>query len=142
MKRLFAFLALLSLPFLVAADAPSQLGSTGRVGWTAPTTNADGTPCTDLAGYVLAVTSPAVDLATGGTPLATLDVPGAATTEVAVTPLFAGRSVGQYRLWVRAKDLTGNPSAWSAPLLVSYDGVAPGVPSGLKITVTVVVEVP
>lgn len=130
----------LALPLLLlAADSPPVPANPGAIlQWSAVVTNADGTPCTDLGGYVVAISDPTVDLAAGGTALQQIQC---TVPEQAIAPLVSTRPAGLYRLWVRAYDLAANVSAWSDPLLVILDPVAPGRPGGLKVKVTVVVEV-
>jgi hypothetical protein len=137
MRNIVFLFAMLCLPFLVAADAATP---TVRLAWDAPTTNADGTPLADLAGYVLAVTGPAVDLRTGGTPLATLDLKDPTPVNADATPLLAGITLTKVRFWILAYDASGNKSAWSNP--AEYDKIPPDPAKNLRVTVTVTVEVP
>ena len=51
MKKLnFLFLCILSI-IVISLNASSAFSGTATPSWDAPTTNADGTPLTDLAGY-------------------------------------------------------------------------------------------
>lgn len=133
------------LPLLFLSETGPQLPTPANpsavLEWTAPTTNADGTPCTDLGGYVVAISDATVDIAAGGAALAQVQVTDPALTTQAIAPLVSGRAAGLYRLWAQAYDLAGNKSAWSDPLLVTLDPIAPQRPSGLKMKITVIVEV-
>lgn len=132
-------------PLLLLAETGPQLPTPANPGaviqWDAVALNADGTPCTDLGGYVVALSDATVDLAVGGVPLAQVQIGSPSLTSQALAPLVSGRAAGLYRLWGQAYDLAGNKSAWSDPLLVALDPVAPARPGGLKVKVTVIVEV-
>jgi hypothetical protein len=133
MKKLTILGSLLFATLIVAQVAINwKAGQRSILDWDAPTTNADGTPCDDLAGFRAAISLPDVDLNATTTPLpapiATVDVPGAAVSEVALTGLLTGLAKGNYRLWVLAYDDVGNESEWSEPLPIFYDPVKPGRP--------------
>ena len=49
-KRIFLFIYLL-FTIVISLNASSAFAGTATLSWDAPTTNADGTPLTDLAGY-------------------------------------------------------------------------------------------
>jgi hypothetical protein len=143
MKKICAILLVLPL-LLLGADgpvAPTPANPTAILQWDAPTTNADGTPCTDLAGYVIALSDATMDLATSGPPLCEVRQSQPQVTTQSLAPLVSGRAAGVYRLWVRAFDAAGNESVWSDPFLVEIDPTAPAKPGGLRVTVTVTVEV-
>lgn len=90
----------------VPQPPPPVVGS-AKLSWTAPTTNADGTPLTDLAGYrIYYGTAPGVY----GPPVA---ISSAATLTATITPLAAG----QWYFIVRAFDTSGNESAASIEVL-------------------------
>jgi hypothetical protein len=135
----------LAIPLLfLAADGPqlpTPANPSAILQWDAPTTNADGTACTDLGGYVVAISDATVDLSAGGTPLAQVQVADPALTQQAIAPLVSGRAAGLYRLWVRAHDLAGNVSTWSEPFLVLLDPIGPQRPGNLRMKITVIVEV-
>jgi hypothetical protein len=83
-----------SLPaFNIAVNAPPSTGGSATISWTAPTTNVDGSPLTDLAGYtVLYGTTPT-------TMTQSSKVPGAGATTTTITGLASGTwyfSVGSY----------------------------------------------
>ena len=128
--------ALLVLAFLAADPAPPTV----KLAWDPPTTNADGTPLTDLAGYVLAVSEATVDLRTGGVPLATLDLPGASQKAADASALLTGITLTKARFWALAYDDKANKSVWSNP--AEWDSIAPDAAKNLRITVTVTVDVP
>jgi len=87
------------------------------LGWTGPTTNADGTPITDLAGY-------RVYLGTGGAPPcpdatfgAIASSTSAPTTGETVAYLMPGLSAGvTYVALVSAVDVSGNESGCAGPV--------------------------
>ncbi len=139
----FMFLLIFPLLFL-AADGPSlpvPINPASVIAWDAVTLNADGTPCDDLAGYVLALSDATVDLAAGGVSLHEVLAGSPGLTQEVVAQLVAGRVNGVYRVWCRAYDPAGNLSAWSEPLLVALDTVPPGKVQGMRVKVTVIVEV-
>jgi hypothetical protein len=74
-----------------------------QLAWDAPTLNADGTPCTDLAGYQVAWGDA---LGAYGLPL---DVAENRTLAITV-------SLGRLYVAALAYDTTGNKSAWCPPL--------------------------
>ena len=93
--------------------------------WDAPTLNEDGTPCDDLVGYELAITSQEVpDLNTGGTVLQTIPMSQTQYTLGSLT-----LPDGPYRFWVRAVDEAGNVSDYSDYLDLELDQTKPGKPS-------------
>lgn len=94
--------------------------------WDAPTTNADGTPLTDLAGYHVYISQ----AQTGPwTQVATVAAPAAQSLVSTWGPL----TNGQYWATVRAYDLAGNASDMDAPVpFVSGDVVAPSPPVNLR----------
>jgi len=136
---------LFALPFFFLAETGPQLPVPANpqsvLQWDAPATNADGTPLLDLAGYVVALSLPGVDLNQGSAPLIQVDVTEATITEQAIAPLVVAQPEGIYQLWVRAYDDAQNLGAWSDPLLIQIDAARPSVPTGLRIKVTVIVEV-
>ena len=111
MKRLLLVCALLLLA------APAWAGHR-TVSWTAPSTNEDGTPLTDLAGYKLyACPVQPCTKATGAV------IAQPTTTS---TPVSHGK---QGFLFGTAVDTSGNESAESN--VIPFDLLAPGTPSGL-----------
>lgn len=132
-------------PLLLLAETgpmlPTPATPAAVLQWDAPATNADGTPCTDLGGYVVAISEAAADLNAAGALLAQVQVKDPTLMQQALAPLVAGRTAGLYRLWAQAYDVAGNKSAWSDPLLVLLDPVGPQKPGGLRMKVTVIVEV-
>jgi hypothetical protein len=88
-------------PFKVDVTAASATTGSATLSWTAPTTNTNGTPVTDLAGYhIYYGTNPgALDTV--------IDVPGAATTEYEISNL----SSGTYYFAVTAYNSLGIDSA-------------------------------
>lgn len=118
-------LLILWLPALAWADGPIVGASCGFT-WEAPTTNADGSPLTDLKEYRLCVSTISGSY---GTPSAVIP---AGTTQVSCAQ--AGISGdGQYYAIVRAYDQALNPSAPSPEVAFVRDTVAPGAPMTFSI---------
>jgi hypothetical protein len=108
--------------------------------WDQVTKDVQGNPET-LAGYELAVLPAGKDLNAGAVPIKVLAVGVDDWAGVPITRLAEGFSPGPYTFQVRATDAAGNKSAWSDSLELILDGVAPAMPRGLKITVSVQVTV-
>ena len=113
------------------AVGPVVSPATCAITWTAPSTNVDGTPLVDLARYEVQVgsapgtfSSPAVAVPV----VAPAPVPGSS-----VTWLCVGVTDGQRYARVRAVDLAGNPSAWTAEVPFLFDAVAPAAPTGVRV---------
>jgi len=110
-KRLFSIIAicLLTLPLIVSAQAPTKFV------WTAPLTNADGSPLTDLAGFrVYQCPIDPCDLTN-----ATLyGETNASTLEIPIDPNTQGVA------FATAFDTSGNESQESNA--VPFDKLAPG----------------
>jgi hypothetical protein len=99
-KLLFAIVAMLSL-VLACMVSPLEAGQV-QLSWEAPSTNADGTPLTDLAGYKLYYGQ------SSGNYEFALDI-GDLTTET-----LSGLEAGQtYYFVVTAYDTSGNESTFS-----------------------------
>lgn len=124
------FKAVLLLAALVLG---ASLTPESTVLWAEVKTHVDGTPCV-IGGYQLAIVADPADLNTAGvTPLALIDYGPAAWTGLGVKQLVAGLPSGTYRLQARAKNGSGVWSAWSAPLVVTWDTSSPASPTGLTI---------
>jgi hypothetical protein len=130
---LFAGLVLGAVTFGVAGRfgaveaqaGASSMGPKNTITWTAVTVNSDLTPCSDLAGYQVAVFPDALPL---GTPLKTVEVISDLTSQPAAA-LFSGLTQGtKVRIAVLAFDTAGNQSPWSESLQGVLDFVAPGTP--------------
>ena len=115
MKRLLLLCALLL--FAAPAWAGHRTAS-----WTAPTTNEDGSPLTDLAGYRLYRCSTTPCTRTTGTLLGTVTAP---------TTSFSIPHGSQGFLTVTALDRSGNESVENGT--APFDVLAPGVPSSLEV---------
>jgi len=132
-----------SIDLFKSAEAqadPPRVTSTTPFAWTAPVFNEDGTPLTDLAGYVFSVAAETADLTdTSQTPLKRVQVLVAnavcAGGECRAVPkdLFADIPAGLYRVWIQAFDTAGNVSTYAAPTeVVEYDGSVPNPPTNLR----------
>ena len=115
MKRLLPLCALLLLA------TPAWAGHRAA-SWTAPTTNEDGTPLTDLAGYRLYRCATTPCTRTLGTLLGTVAAPATSF------PLPHG---WQGYLTVTAVDTSGNESAEDGT--VPFDGLAPSSPINIEV---------
>ena len=113
--------AVIVLALLLGVAAPVWAGHRTAT-WTAPTTNEDGTPLTDLSGYRLYRCTATPCLKSVGTLISSVPAP---TTSV---PLNHGQ---KGFLAVTAVDTAGNESAESNT--VAFDLVGPAVPSGLTV---------
>ena len=111
-RRWLVWLLLLASP--VWAATPTSLD----ISWTAPTTNADGTPLTDLAGYRLYLS----------TPCPSLQFATVSGTAVTVTGLIPSTT---YTARVTAVDFSGNESACSAMASGTTLAATPPPPAGL-----------
>ena len=141
------------VPYLVfveildAQNGPPNISQQNSVvSWDATTTNADGTPMTDLAGYVLVVTDETVDLNNPSNPLlppiARVRIDDPLAVESPGDILFTGLTGQNYRVWVSAFDTSENQGSWGVPFLINLDdGKIPGAVVNVKVTVQVIVEV-
>lgn len=112
----------LALALILVLGLTTPLFAAGQaiLSWTAPTTNSDGTPLTDLGGYkVYQGTATRVY----GTPT---DVGNVLTKTI--TPL----ADGTYFFAVTAYDTSGNESVFSNEVSKRVDSVAPAPPSGFS----------
>ena len=131
LKGLAVLLALAVL--LVSAALAFAVGpvvSACSLAWTAPTTNTDGTPLTDLARYEVQVgPAPGVYPTPPVSVGAVTPAPAPGTT---VTHTCAAAD-GQRYARVRACDLAGNCSTWSDEVPFVLDAVAPSAPVNLRV---------
>lgn len=123
MKRIFMVsLIILTLSSLVFA-LPAKQSTT--LSWTAPTTNADGTPLTNLGGYkIYYSTTPG-----GYTNPQSKDIGNVLTT---TTQAVTGSSTTVYYFVVTAYNTAGNESDFSNEVRNSIP-LVPAVPGGLSI---------
>lgn len=152
MKTMTALLALVVLACLGATPALAQAApavNPSQLQWTAPTTNADGTPLTDLALYRVRIAGPltnfvacpayspiAYSLRSGSILTAASPAPAANTLVsfgLANAKAFAttvGVTVdGTYCAAVSAVDLSDNEGGGSATVPFERNTGAPGVPT-------------
>ena len=115
------WVSVLILALLLLA-APAWAGHR-TASWTAPTTNEDGSPLTDLAGYRLYRCTATPCTRGAGTLLATVTAPATS---------FALSHGWQGFLTVTAFDTSGNESVENGT--APFDGLAPAAPSGVQIT--------
>lgn len=135
------FVAWLKLSFAQQEPMPVSPTNSG-LEWIPVTKSADGSDADDIDHYVVGVSAIDQDLNSGGSVLAYVDAGcDGSSCRSALKDLLAAVPDGAMRLWVRAVDEAGNYSAWSEPLEVVTDRVEPAKPTGLKIVVTVTVEV-
>ena len=131
-------LLVLNGDFTSAQQAPSTVGKAGQLQWDAPTTNEDGTPLDDLAGYTLGAFATGQDPNAGAEPIASVET---TETTAAISPMLPTLSPGSVDFWVSATDTSGNRSVWEGPLSLTVDPTSPGMPSSLRVTVNVTVTV-
>lgn len=124
--------------FMLAQTAGTPASLTSELAWDAPTTNADGTPLTDLAGYVLAISPETADLRAGDPPLQTVKIESSSQLQSDLVELGNGLPGGTYKFWVSAYDTAQNQGQWSLPLTQQFDPVKPGTPTNVRISVTVI----
>lgn len=127
----------LMLAFALLTAGPT-VGITAKAEWDLPTTNADGSPCTDLRLTEIALVGATTDLRT--TPTATVIARQSISspeTAMALGSMLSGRTPGPYRIQARCQDTGGNWSAWSLPADFSLDNGAPMPPANLRISVTI-----
>ena len=120
MVRSLGFILALGSSLLLLA---TPAWATHRIAsWTAPTTNEDGTPLTDLAGYRVYRCAVTPCTRAAGTLIATVTAP---------TTSFALPHGWQGYLTVTAVDTSGNESVedGTAP----FDGLAPSPATGLEV---------
>ena len=122
MKALGFLVALLLFAAPAWAVGP-VVGSACRISWIAPTTNADGTPLTDLAGYRVYV----------GTAPGVYGVATATVVQPATTWPCGTLSNGQKYTVVTAVDLAGNESIRSTEVPFVLDTIAPAAPSEVTV---------
>ena len=126
MKRIIQTSLLLLIFFLpLLADAAEI-----KLIWGAVTTNTDGSPCNDLAGYRMYLGD------NSGGPYAKIsDVPvSAEPMYIYPTPPDSEKT---YFFVITAYDTAGNESGYSNEVSVFVDESAPAIPGGLKIFVIV-----
>lgn len=119
MKKVILLLAVL----VMFSIPPSAFAGTSSVTlqWDAPTTNADGTPLTDLAGYKLYYGP------SSGNYIKNIDVGNVTTYKASALP------DGSYYFVVTAYDTGGNESDYSNEVHSILDTMKPGKPGGCKI---------
>jgi hypothetical protein len=127
MRILTALFPVLLLSATLAWAEGPQVSANCLLQWQAPTTNADGTPLTDLAKYRLYLSQ---SKGLYGAPAADVIQP---TTQIECAKVGAV-ALGQYYAVTTAMDFAGNESARSneAPFEI-VDKLPPGAPGGLTI---------
>lgn len=118
---------------LIAEAASAPVGTNSRVAWDAPTTNEDGTPCTDLGGFKLALSAIGDDLRVSGSTIKVVNITQPTVTEYQLQGFLTDQSDGDYRLWVLAYDLSANESEWADPVDIRWDQKRPGKPGRVRI---------
>ena len=120
---------ILVILFIAMSISPVYAGD-GKLTWDAPTLNEDGTPVTDLAGYVV-FQGQISGVYTNSTTIGNV-------TEYAFTNLS-----GNNCFVVRAYDTSGNVSDPSNETCTDMDNVAPGNPTNniFKVIIKAVIEI-
>jgi len=122
MKTLAKTLAVLAVVLLTVSFAPAQVQAGNvQLTWDPPTTNADGTPLTDLAGFKVYSGRTTRTYGTG------IVVAGATIKTFTLTSV----PLGVNYFAVTAYDTSGNESAYSNEVMVDVkDITSPTAPSG------------
>lgn len=143
--RTFAFVVVVLLGSVAVASAQGPINPS-TLTWTAPTTNADGTPLTDMGEYRVRCASGATaptynpTVYTVRVSVASSVAAPAANTTVTVGTAGQGSLAttlglttdGQYHCYVTAVDLAGNESGVQAAAIPFVrNRLAPAVPSGV-----------
>jgi len=124
---LLPLILLLGLP-LLSWGAGTQVPSTCRLSWKAPTQNTDGTPLTNLSSYqVFRATTPG---GYGATPSAIIAAPATSTSCAS----FGATAPGQYYVVMKAINAAGKPSVATAEVPFEIITISEP-PSELKIEV-------
>src|SRR3990167_6504643 len=149
MRRiLIALLLVLAIPVAVHAAGPIRGPQKCELAWTAPTTNTDNTPRTDLKSYNLYISPTKGQFATIFANITVATPTPAPNTTVVYDCRAIGLSDGQKWFTVRAVDLAGNTGANGTPDATTvadgatqadgipfvFDGLVPGSAPGLKIS--------
>ena len=114
------FISIVLLVLLTVSFAPAQVqAGEAKLSWQAPTTNEDGTPLTDLAGYKLYYSK------TQGNYLAPVDVHNVLTHTITLGD-------GTWYFVVTAYDTSGNESAYSNEVSKTIK-VSPAKPTGCTV---------
>lgn len=117
--------------------------------WTPSKLNQDGTPLTDLKGYLFSVAPDGVDLNTGAPAIQTkkvegIDLPACAgdLCEFPSDSLFEDLTPGSYRVWAQAYNTAGDHSNFSIPTAAFVLSTSiPMAPAAVQVNVKVVVEI-
>ena len=121
MKTLLLLALLLLVPTLAWSDGPVVKQSTCTITWTAPQTNADGTPLTDLD-HCNVYATPAAGAEVKFPNVAASSPTGGATKTTTITVAKGSN----YTITATCTDLVGNESARSAS--VTLDALPPAAP--------------
>ena len=149
MRRiLIALLLVLAIPVAVHAAGPVRGPQKCELAWTAPTTNTDNTPLTDLKSYNLYISPTQGQFPTVFSNITVATPTPAPNTTVVYDCRAVALSDGQKWFTVKAVDLAGNPSANASPdpaavadgatqadgVPFVFDGLVPGSATGLKVS--------
>ena len=119
MKKRFLYIAIICLIIALLAFSRITWAADITLSWDAPTSNADGTPLTDLAGYKIYVSK----------------VPGVYADPIDVgnvlTKTLTNFCEGTYYFVATAYDTSGNESAYSNEVSKAIN-IAPATPTGLR----------
>ena len=149
MRRiLIALLLVLAIPVAVHAAGPVRGPQKCELAWTAPTTNTDNTPLTDLKSYNLYISPTKGQFPTVFSNITVATPTPAPNTTIVYDCRAVGLSDGQKWFTIRAVDLAGNPSANAGPdpaavadgatqadgVPFVFDALVPGSATGLKVS--------
>jgi hypothetical protein len=113
--------------FVTAPESGSAQAKAPILCWDHSGLDVSGQP-EDLDCAEIALTLAGVNLQAGGKPLGSLQVPTKkGENQANLAPLLAGREAGNYLVWARVLDKSGNASTWAGPVpLVLGAAAAPG----------------
>lgn len=138
MIETIALLAALSMPVL-GAETPQKFTPNTAFTWKFDGTNTDGSACTDLDHFEVGLFLPDDTLVTAQ-PAQICGPQGAMQCELAFD--WDGVSEMAYVVKVRSVDEAGNMSPWSTDTAEGvFDKTVPSMPTGVKVKVTVIVEI-
>jgi len=124
LKKIIPILSILIL-FVMIGVSYSVLPPQKVFTWVAPTTNTDGSPLTDLAGFKIYCGD-----STGGPYLRNVDVPGALSTTYTDNTNILVTGTGTSYCVATAYDTSGNESIYSVEVVIG-DFLAPAAPINL-----------
>jgi len=137
----FGCVVLMVLVAWLAAYSPMARAAESTINWQAPTQNVDGSPLTDLAGY-LVYFGPGPRTYSGNV---AIDDPNATTATVQFAADWLQPGDNEIYIAMTAIDGAGNESAYSNEIrrtVAVVDDVAPGTPIIITVTIEIGIDCP